>query len=183
MISATSASASEMLTPAPGHQHGGLRERCEQHFAARADAAEARADIEPREREQEARGSEQRHDDDEIGGGARRETGRERRHQCGGHPGRGEDQVGGGTEEPRGVLGDDGFLADQFQQVAIRLQDRRSLAAQEPGADLACHAGQERSEPEDQSRLRELDEPVVGAHRQAPTMIRSVTSAANTSVR
>ena len=164
------------------HQHGRLRERGEHHFAARADPAKTRADIEPGEREQEARGAEQGDDHDEICGRTQGETRRKRRDQRGGDPGRRKDDVGCGTKQPRCILGDDGLFADQFREVAIRLNDRRTLSAQEPCPDLARHARQERCEGEHEGGLRKLCEPGEH-HRHAPTTISSRTSAANTSVR
>ena len=58
----------------------------------------------PGEREEESRAAEQRDDGDEVGGPGEQEAGAEGRHQRGGDPGRGEDQVGHDAEQPRGVL-------------------------------------------------------------------------------
>ena len=49
------------------HQHRRLGERGDHHLAARADAAEAGADVEAGERQEEARAAEQRDDGDEVG--------------------------------------------------------------------------------------------------------------------
>ena len=43
---------------------------------------------------------------------------------------RGEDQVGRGAEQPRGVVGEHHLLAQQPEEVAIRLEERRPLPAQ-----------------------------------------------------
>ena len=154
----------------------------EHHFAARSDAAEAGADIESRERQHEARGAEQRDDDDEISGGPEGETGGEGRHQRRRHPGGRKDDVGRRPKEPGGVLGDDHLLADQFQQVAVGLKERWSASSQEPRPDPARHAGEQRCGGEHQHDLHELREPAE-PHRKPPTITSSSTSAANTSVR
>ena len=49
------------------HDHGRLGQRGDHHLAARADAAEAGADVEPGERQEEARAAEQRDDGDQVG--------------------------------------------------------------------------------------------------------------------
>jgi hypothetical protein len=55
------------------HQHRRLGERRNGHFAARAHAAEGRADIQPRERGEEAGDREERDEDDDVGGSRQRQ--------------------------------------------------------------------------------------------------------------
>ena len=68
------------------------------------------------------------------------QAGGEGRHQRGGDPGGGEDQVGRDAEQPGGVLGQHHLLAQQPQQVAVGLQQRRAAPAQQPRLDLAREA-------------------------------------------
>ena len=95
-------------------------------FAARAQAAEARADVEPGEREEEAAGAEQRDDGDEVGRPREQEPRGEGRDQRGGDPGRGEHEVGHEAEQPRGAVGDDRLLAREAHEITIGLQERRT---------------------------------------------------------
>ncbi len=110
--------------------HRRFGERGDHHLPARADAAEARADIHAGERQEEARAGEKGDDGDEIGGPAEEEAGGEARHESGRHPGRGKDQIGRGAEEPARVLGQHHLLAREPQEIAIGLDDRRAATAQ-----------------------------------------------------
>ena len=74
------------------HDHRRLGERGDHHLAARADAAEAGADVEPGERQEEARAAEERDDGDQVGRPGEQKAGAEGRHQRGRHPGGGEDR-------------------------------------------------------------------------------------------
>ncbi len=114
------------------------------HLAARADAAEAGADVHAGQRQKEARAAEQRDDGDQVGRPAEQQPGREGRHQRRGDPGRGEDQIGRDAEQPGGVLGQHDLLAQQAEQIAVGLDERRPPAAQQPRLDLAHEAGQQR---------------------------------------
>ena len=106
-------------------QHRRLREGRDHDLAAGADAAETGADIHPGEREEEARASEQRDDRDQVGGPVEQQAGGEGRHQRGGNPDRGKGDIGRHAEQPRGVVGQHHFLAQQSQQIAIGLKHRR----------------------------------------------------------
>ena len=153
MMSATSAMPSETRRPdvARGHigrdgrqlgrardqreredddDHRRLGERAEQRLAARAEAAEARSDVEPGEREEKSRRAQERDDGDEVGRPGEQEPRREGRHQGGGDPGRGEHEIGHEAEEPRGAVGDDRLLAGEADEIAIGLQERRPAPAQ-----------------------------------------------------
>ena len=92
-------------------QHRGLGQRGDHHLAARADAAEAGADVEPGERQEEARAAEQRHDGDQIGRPAEQQARGEGRHQRRRDPDRGEDQIGRGPEQPGRALGEHDLFA------------------------------------------------------------------------
>ena len=109
------------------HQHRRLGQRGDHHLPARADPAEARAHVEPGQREHEARAAEQRDDGDQVGGRTEHEAGGKRRHERRRHPGRGEDHVRRDAKDPRGVVREHDFLAQQLEQVAIGLDDRGPL--------------------------------------------------------
>ena len=164
------------------HQHRRLGEGSDHHLAARADAAEARADVEPGERQQEARTAQQRDDGDHVRRVAEGEAGGEGRHQRRGDPGRGEDEVGCRAKEPRSRLGEHDVLAQEAQELAIGLQQRRPLAADEMGLELAHVAGEERREQQDQRELYKLYGERERYCHTASTM-RSATRAPKTSVR
>ena len=57
--------------------------------------------------------AEQRDDGDEIGRPGEHQAGGEGRHERGGDPGRGEDQIGNGAEQPGGVMREHHVLAQQ----------------------------------------------------------------------
>ncbi len=68
------------------------------------------------------------------------QAGGEGRHQRGGDPGGGEDQIGRGAEQPGGVVREHHLLAHEPQEIAIGLDERRTLAAQQPRLHLAHEA-------------------------------------------
>ena len=163
-------------------QHRRLGKRCDHHLAAGADAAETGADVHPCEREEEARASQQRDDGDQIGGPVEQQPGRKGRHQGGGNPDRREGDVGRHAEQPRRVVGQHHFLAQQPQQVAIGLKDRGPLAAHQPGLDLAHVAGQQRGEQQHEQHLHALHDDVRDHDHIASTSSR-VTRVAKTRLR
>ncbi len=81
---------------------------------------------------------------------------REGRHQRGRDPGGGEDQVGGDAEQPGGVVGQHHFLAQQPDEVAIGLDQRRPSPAQQPRLHLAHEPGEQRRQQQHQQHLRAL---------------------------
>ena len=164
------------------HQHGGLGERGDHHLARGADAAEARADVEAGERLKEARAAQERDDGDEIGRPAEQKAARESRDKRRRQPGRCEDDIGHGAEEPRCVLGEHGFLAEQANQFAIRLPQRRSAPAHEARFHLAHEPGEQRREREHQHHLRGLNGEIVDQGHSASTRSKR-TRARNTRLR
>ena len=168
------------------HDHRRLGKRGEHHLAARADAAEAGADVHADQRQEEARRAEERGDGDQVGRPAELEAGGEGRDERGGDPGGGEDHVGAGAEQPGRVLRQHGLLADQAQEVAIGLEDRRPAPAQEARLELARVAEKERREQEHEDHLRALrDETEDQVHTSITIMRRNkrVTSAPKTRLR
>jgi len=89
--------------------------------AARADAAEAGADVEAGERQEEARAAEQRDDGDQICRPGEQQTAAEGRHQRGSGPGTGKHDVGNDTEQPRRAFRQHHILAHQPDQIEIGL--------------------------------------------------------------
>ena len=73
------------------------------------------------------------------------------------NPGRGEDQIGDRAEQPGRVVGQHHLLAQQPDEVAIRLDQRRTLAAHQPRLDLAHEADEQRRQRQNQQHLRGLD--------------------------
>ena len=110
--------------------HRRLGERGDHHFAARPDAAEAGADIEPGQSQEKTRAAKQAGDHDQIGRPAEGQAQPEGRHQRCGNPGRRENQIGRDAEQPRRVVGQHDLLAQQSEKVAIGLHHRRALPAQ-----------------------------------------------------
>ncbi len=164
------------------HDHRRLGQRAEQGLAARAEAAEAGSDVEPGEREEEPRRSQERNDGDEIG----RPRKQKPRCECGnesrGDPGRGEYQIGHEAEQPRSAVGDDRLLAGKPDQVAVGLDERRPLPAQQPRLGRADDTGQQRRDRDDQRHLQELEDEIDDQGHDASTT-RSVTSAPKTTLR
>ena len=78
-------------------------------------------------------GTEQGDDGDEIGGPGEDEPRGEGRHERGANPGRGEDKIRNGAEQPGRIVGEDHFLAQEPDEVAIGLEEGRALAKQETG--------------------------------------------------
>ena len=122
-------------------QHRRLRKRRNHDFAAGADAAKTGADVHPGERKKKACTSEQRDDGNQIRRPVEEEAGGEGWHQGGGNPDRGKGHIGRHAEQPRGVVRQHHFLAEQSQEIPIRLKDRRSLATHQAGLHLAHKAG------------------------------------------
>src|SRR6202007_1667784 len=102
-----------------------------------ADPAEAGPNVEPRQREHEARASEQRNDGDHVRRVAEEQTGSKRGHERGGAPSRREDEVGCDAKYPGGGIRQHYFLAKETKQIAIRLHERRSLPAKQVRLELA----------------------------------------------
>ena len=69
---------------------------------------------------------------------------------------RGEDDVGDDAEQPGGVLGQHDVLAQQPDEIAIGLQQRRPAPAQQPRLHLAHEAGEQRRQQQHQQHLRAL---------------------------
>ena len=129
MKAATVESCVEPATSASAEHdddHRRLGERGEHRLAARAQAAETRADVETGEREEEPRRAEQRDDGDEVRGPTEQQPGREGRDQRRRDPGRGEDEIGRDAEQPGRAFGDHRLLARQTDEVAIGLEQRRA---------------------------------------------------------
>ena len=162
--------------------HRRLGQRAEQGLAARPEAAEARADVEPGEREEEPRRAQERDDGDEIGRPREQKPGREGRNQRGGDPGRGEHEIGHEAEEPRGAVGDDRLLAGEADEIAIRLQERRPASARQARLGHAHEAGQQRRDRDDQRHLQQLEDEIDDQGHDASTT-RSATSAPKTTLR
>ncbi len=101
------------------------------------------------------------------------QAGGEGRHQRGRDPGRGEDEIGGDAEQPGGVLGEHHLLAHQPHEVAVGLEQRRSLPAQEPRLDLAHEAGEQRRQQQHQQHLRALHGEIEDQGHIASTSSRS----------
>ena len=89
---------------------------------------------------------------------------REGRHQRRRDPGRGENQVRRHPEQPGGVVGQDDFLVQQPDEVAVGLQYRRPLPAQQPRLDLADEAGEQRRQQQHEQHLAALDERSADRH-------------------
>ena len=85
------------------------------------------------------------------------QPGAEGRHQGGRDPGGGEDQIGDDAEQPGGVLRQHHVLAQEPRQVAVGLDERRALPAQQPRLHLAHEAGEQRRQQQHQQHLRALD--------------------------
>ena len=113
----------------------------------------ARADVEAGEREEEARAAEKRDDGDEIGRPGEHQAGAKGRHQRRRDPGRGEDQIRNDAEQPGGIIGQHHVLAQEPDEVAVRLNERGTLPAQQPRLHLAHEAREQRRERENQQHL------------------------------
>src|SRR5262249_30579638 len=163
-------------------EHGRLGERSNHHLAARADAAEAGADIKTCKRQEEASAAEQRDDSDKISGPREQESTAEGWHQRRRDPGAGEDDVRNDAEQPGGVLRQHDLLAHQSDQIAIGLQQRRTLTAQQPRLHLADETGEQWREQQHQQHLPTLEEEIVRQDHIANTSSRK-TSAAKTNDR
>jgi hypothetical protein len=164
------------------HDHRRLGERREHRLAARPDAAEGGADVHAGEGEKETRSAEQRDDGDEVGGPVEQQADGEGRHQRGGDPGGGEDEVGDDAEQPGGVLRDQRLFAQQADEIEIGLNQWRPHAAQQPRLHLAHEAGQERRQQQHEEHLRALDGEGRDQGHSASTRS-SDTSAKNTRLR
>ena len=126
--------------------------------------------------------AEQRDDGDEVGGPGEQEPGAEGRHQRRRDPGGGEDDVGRRPKQPGRVLRQHGVLAHQPDEIAVRLEQRRALPAQEPRLDLAHEAGEQRREQQHQEHLRALDGKIEDHDHMASTRSKP-TKAAKTKLR
>jgi len=104
------------------------------------------ADVHTGERQEEACAADQCGDGDQIGRPAEMQAHREGRHQRGGDPCRGEDQIRRDAEEPGGVVRKHDLLAQQPDNVAVGLQNWRTLAAKKSRLHFSYEAGEQRRE-------------------------------------
>ncbi len=86
-------------------------------------------------------------------------------------------KYGADAEQPGGVVGDHGLLAQQAAEVAVRLDQGRAAAALQAGFDLADQPGQQRRQQQDHGHLDELRQQRLD-HRHSVTAITSGPSAA-----
>src|SRR5262249_3218880 len=106
----------------------------------------------------------------------------EGRDQGGRHPGGGKDHVGGAAEQPGRVVGQHHLLADQFQEIAIGLEQWRSAAAPQARLGLAREGEQQRRPRQHQEHLRALQDE-LGGYVHSDTTSNSVTRATNTTLK
>src|SRR5205823_10032806 len=86
------------------------------------------------------------------------------------------------AKQPRGRFGKHHVLAQQPRELAIGLEQRRALPADQMRLELAHEAGEQRRSREDQRKLHELHAERERYCHMASTA-RSATSAPNTRVR
>ena len=114
--------------------------------------------------------------------GAEHEAGGKGGHERGRDQGGGEDDVGRGPKHPGSVVCQHHLLANQLEQIAVGLENRRASAAQQVRLDFADIAGQQRRERQHQQQLSELNQRVEDQCHTAST-IKSTTTAPKTRVR
>src|SRR2546426_700462 len=110
------------------HQHCRLGEEPDQHLAARAEAAERRADVHRGERREYPRQREHADQRDDIGRRRERQVGREHRNNARSEPHATGQYVRRKAEQRRGVARHDRVLVEQLGQRVIGQQDRRRRA-------------------------------------------------------
>src|SRR3974377_1035784 len=116
---------------------------------SRAMMAIRSAGQEKRKRERKggtnARAAPQSADADQIGGPGEQQARAEGRYQCRRDPGAGEDDVGDDAEEPGRAFRQHDLFAQQPDKVAVRLQERRPLPAEQPCLHLAHKPSEQRA--------------------------------------
>ncbi len=155
------------------HQQRRLGEEPDQHFAARAQRSEGRADVHRRQRDESPGKRKNADQRDCISRGGERKIGRQRRHDAARQNHCSKDHVGSDAEQWTGVLGDDRLLPEQLVQRAVGQQQRWRALVLQPRAALVDPSGQQRrAEHRDQDH-QQLGSDAVQAHRNTSTSITS----------
>jgi hypothetical protein len=135
------------------HQQRRFGKKSDQHFAARAERAECRADIHRSQRHEYAREHEHPDQRDRIRGHAQRRIDAEDRDDRRCHRHRAELDIGRSAEQRRGIVRDHRILVQQLAQRPIRLQHTGAAAILQPRPALIDPADEQRRQHDRNQRL------------------------------